>query len=143
MGSNSINDNTAQIQHQLCVVGSARAQCHALAPPCSVVRFRVARASVCPISLLRLSLLRLLVSNFPVSPLTAWEFHPLRLFLSQTLPKSTLLVGGLTVCFGDGTQFHFQGGNQCHNPDFLGISKQLMVFERFIGDEVFAHLLFC
>ena len=32
-----------------------------------------------PISLLRLSLLRLLDSNFPGNPLWAWEFHPLKL----------------------------------------------------------------
>ena len=40
-----------------------------------------------PISLLRLSLLRLLDSNFPVNSLMAWEFHPLnlRFCLSQTL----------------------------------------------------------
>ena len=39
-----------------------------------------------PISLLTLSLLRLLDSNFPGNPLWAWEFHPLelRLCLSQT-----------------------------------------------------------
>ena len=40
-----------------------------------------------PISLLRLSLLRLLDSNFPGNSPWAWEFHPLnsRLCLSQTL----------------------------------------------------------
>ena len=40
-----------------------------------------------PISLLRLSLLRLLDSNFPGNSLPAWEFHPLILILclSQTL----------------------------------------------------------
>ena len=40
-----------------------------------------------PISLLTLSLLTSLDSNFPVNPLWAWEFHPLssRLCLSQTL----------------------------------------------------------
>ena len=26
-----------------------------------------------------------------------------------------------------------QGGNKCHNPDFLGSSKEAMVFERFMG----------
>ena len=40
-----------------------------------------------PISLLTLSLLTLLDSNFPGNPLWAWEFHPfkLRLCFSQTL----------------------------------------------------------
>ena len=40
-----------------------------------------------PISLLTLSLLRLLDSTFPVNSLWAWEFHPfeLRLRLSKTL----------------------------------------------------------
>ena len=40
-----------------------------------------------PISVLRLSLLRLLDSNFPGNLLWTWEFHPLelRLCLSQTL----------------------------------------------------------
>ena len=44
-------------------------------------------AEVCPISLLRLSLLRLLDSSFPGKPRWAWEFHPLnlRFCLSQTL----------------------------------------------------------
>ena len=32
-----------------------------------------------PISLLKLSLLTLLDSNFPVNPLWAWEFYPLHL----------------------------------------------------------------
>ena len=47
-----------------------------------------------PISLLTLSLLTLLESDFPGNPLRAWEFHPfkLRLCSSQTL-KSTMLVG--------------------------------------------------
>ena len=40
---------------------------------------RCACMRVRPISLLRLSLLRLLDSNFPGSPPWAWEFHPLRL----------------------------------------------------------------
>ena len=45
------------------------------------------RHEIRPISLLTLSLLRLLGSNFPGNPLWAWEFHPLklRLCLSQTL----------------------------------------------------------
>ena len=45
------------------------------------------RPRVCPISLLRFSLLRLLDSRFPGTPLRAWEFHPLelRFCLSQTL----------------------------------------------------------
>ena len=50
-----------------------------------------ALADVRPISLLRLSLLRLLDSNFPGNPLRAWEFHPLnlRFCLSQALNLST------------------------------------------------------
>ena len=45
------------------------------------------RAALRPISLLTLSLLTLLDSNFPLSPLWASEFHPLklRLWLSPTL----------------------------------------------------------
>ena len=45
------------------------------------------RVRVRSISLLTLSLLTFLDSNFPGSPLWAWEFHPLnsRLCLSQTL----------------------------------------------------------
>ena len=35
--------------------------------------------TLCPISLITLSLLRLLDSNFPENPLWAWEFHPLNL----------------------------------------------------------------
>ena len=46
-----------------------------------------AAASVCPISLLSISLLRLLGSGFPGNSLWTQEFHPLRLrfCLSQTL----------------------------------------------------------
>ena len=46
-----------------------------------------ATVHVCPISLLRISLLRLLDSGFPGNSLWTWEFHPLllRFCLSQTL----------------------------------------------------------
>ena len=48
---------------------------------------REAGRNVCPISLLRLSLLRLLGSTFPGDSLWTWEFHPLesRFCSSQTL----------------------------------------------------------
>ena len=50
-----------------------------------------------PISLLTLSLLALLVSNFPANLLWTLEFHPfeLRLCSSQTPLKSTMLVRGI------------------------------------------------
>ena len=61
-----------------------------------------------PISLLTLSLLTLLDSNFPVNPPWAWELHPLhfRLCLSGTLrifvprsglPRNLCLIGSLTA----------------------------------------------
>ena len=36
----------------------------------------------------------------------------------------------------------YQGGNKCPNTYFLGFSKENMVFERFMGGEVFCNLLF-
>ena len=52
-----------------------------------------------PISLLTLSLLTLLDSNFPGNSLWTWEFHPLKLRLcsSRTPLNSTMLVGRLGV----------------------------------------------
>ena len=52
-----------------------------------------------PISLLALPLLTLLDSNFPVNPLWAWEFHPLKLRLcsSQAL-RNPVSVGRSGVC---------------------------------------------
>ena len=40
-----------------------------------------------PISLLTLSLLTLLDSNFPGNPLWAWEFHPLNLDCAGVKPS--------------------------------------------------------
>ena len=34
-----------------------------------------------------------------------------------------------------------QGGNKCHNPDFLGFSLSSIVCERFWGGELFVHVL--
>ena len=50
-------------------------------------RLDTPRHPIRPVSLLTLSLLRLLDSSFPGSPLWTWEFHPstLRLCLNQTL----------------------------------------------------------
>ena len=52
-----------------------------------------------PISLLTLSLLRLLDSNFPGNSLWAWEFHPLRIkiMLESNPLKSRMLVWRLAV----------------------------------------------
>ena len=68
------------------VRGPTRVRTHLDTRACRLLR---------PISLLTLSLLTLLDSNFPVNPLWAWEFHPLnlRLCLSQTLRN--------TQCKGD------------------------------------------
>ena len=51
-------------------------------------------------------------------------------------------VAPLTTCaLRYPLQRHTQGGNKCHNPDFLGLVKHTQVVERFMGDEVSVHLL--
>ena len=50
---------------------------HAARVPC-VDKIRGPPFALCPISLLTLSLLTLLDSNFPGNLLWAWEFHPFK-----------------------------------------------------------------
>ena len=77
---------------------SCRPWCH----PCSETTARIHEVvdptqHVCPISLLRISLLRFVDADFPGKSLLTWEFHPLRLrfCLGQALrnPESNTEIG--------------------------------------------------
>ena len=77
-----------------------------------------------PISLLRLSLLRLLDSNFPGNVLWAWKLHPLelRLYLSQNLCFSTEIGRIAPGCFHAFI-------SRCHSPDGTSAPCELAIFK--------------
>ena len=76
-------------------------QCVEISNPTSDahVRSAIAARHARPISLLRLSLLRLLDSDFPGNSLWAWEFQPfnIKILLESTPLRSTILVQRLAA----------------------------------------------